>query len=115
MATTVAESRPPDSKMTARFSAVFSCSVISAPRLVIPKIFMQLQLQTHRQIVRHHPVRQITRVQVMVARREQDFAGTLVKTVLNQLGDSPVVVFPRADDKLHLIVRRKQLDVLVAV
>src|SRR5471030_256941 len=104
MATTVAESRPPDSRITARFSVVFSCSVISAPRLVIPKIFMQLQLQAYWQVVRHHPVSQVPCIQVVVTRRKQHFAGTSLKTVLDQLGHGPVIVFPGADDEFHLII-----------
>ena len=46
---------------------------------------MQLQLQTHWQVVRHHPISQIPSIQVMVTWREQDFAGTLIQTVLDQL------------------------------
>ncbi|MCY1354578.1 hypothetical protein D9M69_409610 [compost metagenome] len=47
--------------------------------------------------------------------REQDFTGALVQTVLDRLGNRPVIVLSRADDKLHLIVGREQLDVFVAV
>lgn len=45
---------------------------------------MQLQLQTHWQVVRHHPVSQVPSIKVMVTRREQDFAGAPIKTVLDQ-------------------------------
>ena len=76
---------------------------------------MQLQLQAHRQVIRHHPVRQVPGAQIVMARRQQYFAGPLVESVLDQLGHGPVVIFPGTDHELDLIVGRQQFDILVTV
>lgn len=76
---------------------------------------VQLQLQADRQVVGHDPIGQFSRADLMVARREQDFTGTLVEAVLDQLGYRPVVVLSRTDDELHLIVVGQQRDIFVSV
>ncbi|MNN28061.1 hypothetical protein D3C81_1416180 [compost metagenome] len=50
-----------------------------------------------------------------MAWREQYLAGALLQSILDELGYRPVIVFPRADDELHLIVAGQLAKVLVAV
>jgi hypothetical protein len=76
---------------------------------------MQLQLQAHWQVIRDDPVGQVTRIQVMVTRRKQYFASTPVQAVLDQLGDSPVIVFAGTDDEFDLVIGGQQFDVFVAI
>jgi hypothetical protein len=101
MASTTAESMPPESRTTAGFTG---------QRLVVPQELVQLHLEPHRQPVRHDPVGQRARVELVLARREQHLAA-FVQAVLGEHRARPVVVGPVAQHELDLVVRRQQFDV----
>src|SRR5690606_26761698 len=87
----------------------------SVTRRVIPQDLVQLQLQTHGQIVADDPVGQRAQVDLTIARREQHLTRARIQPILDQLGNCPVVVFPRADDELDLIVTTQMLDIGVKI
>src|ERR1700722_20331932 len=100
MASTVAESRPPDKSTTARALATL------LPRHIAPQNLVELNLEAHRQAILENPVREVARGQLLVARRKQH--GTPgIEAELAQLGATPLVVRTPTNNKLHQIVGRK--------
>src|SRR5690606_23413199 len=107
MASTTAESMPPDTRTTAFFTcdSIASMGVPgSAPGLVVPEDLVQLHLEAHRQAVGDDPVGQLARGQLRLAGREQHVAARMDR-MLRHHPARPLVVFAAADDELHLVVR----------
>src|SRR5256885_15839170 len=69
IASTVAESRPPDNNTTA------ADAVTLLPRHVAPEVFVQLDLQAHRQPVLEYPVGELARRELLMTRRKQHRAA----------------------------------------
>src|SRR5260370_7475061 len=92
-ASTVAESRPPDNNTTAGIPSTLLA------RHVAPEIFMQLDLQAHRQPVLEYPVGELARRELLMTRRKQHRAAGR-KGELAQLAATPLVVAAAADHEL---------------
>src|SRR5690606_8246932 len=108
IASTTAESMPPETSTTAGFFALASIAILSsAARLVVPQQLVQLQLEAHGRLLRHDPVGQVARRDFAEAGREQDLAA-FVQAVLGDHADRPVEVRAVADDELHLVARGEQ-------
>src|SRR6266705_2016157 len=86
IASTVAESRPPDNNTTA------ADAVTLLPRHIAPQVFVQLDLQAHRQPVLEYPVSELA-----------------------QLAATPLVVAAPADHELHQVPRAQPRQLLIAV
>src|SRR3977135_465156 len=68
LASTVAESRPPDNNTTAADPSTL------LPRHVAPEVFVQLDLQAHRQPVLEYPVGELARRALLMAPRKTNRA-----------------------------------------
>src|SRR5215469_14788135 len=127
MARVVAESSPPESKTTARGLDI--CSIIALIRQprnasfehfrlpswhVAPQVLVQLDLEAHRQAIREDPVGEITRGELLVARRKEHGAA-LRQCHLAELCAAPLVIATVADDELHQVMRREARQLLVAI
>ena len=100
IASTVAESRPPESSTTAGFMH----DGRSLSRHVAPQHLVELQLEAHRQPVLEDPVGERRRARL--ARSSARTApGSARQRVLAQVRLAPVVILARADHELHLIAR----------
>src|SRR3984893_263116 len=108
IASTVAESRPPDNNTTAREPSTL------LPRHVAPEIFMQLDLQAHRQPVLEYPVGELARRELLMTRRKQHRAAG-GKGELAQLAATPLVVAAAADHELDQVPRAQPRQLLIAV
>src|SRR2546430_13390755 len=82
IASTVAESRPPDNNTTA------GDAVTLLPRHIAPQVFVQLDLQAHRQPVLEYPVGELARRELLMTRRKQHRAAGR-EGELAQLGATP--------------------------
>src|ERR1700722_880341 len=105
MASTVAESSPPESNTTAGFTPRASLA-----RYIAPQHLVELQLEAHRQTVGQDPIGERGRRYLRVARREQHLAP-LAQGMLLEICLAPVVVLARADHELHLVARGEQSEV----
>src|SRR3979409_1366197 len=93
IASTVAESRPPDNNPTAADPSTL------LPRHVAPEIFVQLDLQAHRQPILEYPVGELARRELLMTRRKQHRAAGR-KAELAQLAATPLVVAAAAEHEL---------------
>src|SRR4051812_37017010 len=75
---------------------------------------MQLDLEAHREPVGQDPLRELARLELTVAWREQ-YAAALRELQIVQLGTTPFVVGPRGDHELDLIGLPEQLQLLIEV
>src|SRR2546423_7042676 len=108
IASTVAESRPPDNNTTA------ADAVTLLPGHIAPQVFVQLDLQAHRQPVLEYPVGELARRELLMTRRKQHrTAGR--KGELAQLAATPLVVAAPADHELHQVPRAQPRQLLIAV
>src|SRR5579883_2285057 len=127
MARVVAESRPPETRTTARWEAMVMLSCDAAlgaaashgaarllPGHVAPEILMQLDLQAHRQPVRENPVGELPRRELLVARGEEHRAAAF-KTELPHLRHAPLVVGPVADHEFHEILCVQPGKLVIAI
>src|SRR6266850_6987885 len=108
IASTVAESRPPDNNTTAADASTL------LPRHIAPQVFVQLDLQAHRQPVLEYPVGELARPELLMARRKQHRA-TGRKGELAQLAATPFVVAAAADHELDQVARAQPRQLLIAV
>jgi len=75
---------------------------------------VQLSLEAHRQAISDDPIRQLTRRDLLVTRREQHRAA-LIESVLTHALHSPLIVRARAKHELHFVMRGQQRQVVPAV
>src|SRR6266404_3002467 len=108
IASTVAESRPPDNNTTAADASTL------LPRHIAPQVFVQLDLQAHRQPVLEYPVGELARRELLMTRRKQHRAAGREGEVA-QLGATPFVVAAAADHELHQVPRAQPRQFLIAV
>src|ERR1700726_2502625 len=108
IASTVAESRPPDNNTTAADASTL------LPRHVAPEIFVQLDLQAHRQPVLEYPVGELARRELLMTRRKQHRAAGR-KAELAQLLATPLVVAAAADHELDQVPRAQPRQLLIAL
>src|SRR5580700_5868852 len=106
MASTVAESRPPDSSTMARTLAVTSLA-----RHIAPQNFVKLHLKTYGYAIRQNPIRQHGRRKLRVAGREKNAAAFRQAMPAHELF-APVIVRARADHEFELVARREIPEVL---
>src|ERR1700733_482159 len=78
---------------------------------IAPKIFVQLDLESYRELVRQDPFRQVLRMQLFVVGREQHLA-TACQSMLAGHCPRPLVVGAIADHELHLVGTAQCRDVL---
>src|SRR5213082_2821183 len=90
IASIVAESRPPDNNATAADPSTL------LSRHIAPQVFVQLNLQAHRQPVLEYPVGERARRDLLMTRRKQHRAAGR-EGELAQLGATPFVVAAPAD------------------
>src|SRR6187455_2218958 len=107
MASTVAESSPPDSNTTARTAGLLS-------RDIAPQHLVKLQLEPHRQAICEDPVGELPCRQLLGARREQHLAAC-GKAARFDLRPAPLVVGTIADHELDLLLRTQQREVVVTI
>src|SRR5947207_9142581 len=108
IASTVAESRPPDNNTTAADPSTL------LSRHVAPQVFVQLDLQAHRQPVLEYPVCELARRELLMTRRKQHRAAGR-EGELAQLGATPLVVAAAADHEFHQVPRAQPRQLLIAV
>src|ERR1700726_1598133 len=108
IASTVAESRPPDNNTTAADASTL------LPRHIAPEIFVQLDLQAHRQPVLEYPVGELARRELLMTRRKQH-RTTGRQGELAQLAATPFVVAAAADHELDQVARAQPRQLLIAV
>src|SRR3989344_3054408 len=106
-ASTVAESRPPETSTTA-----FPPASVSAG--IVPQKFVQLHLHAHRQAVGENPFGEIGRVHLPVTGRKQHLANP-VELVFGEMRAAPFVVRAIADHELDLILFRQMRDIGIQV
>src|SRR6478735_940627 len=96
MASTVAESSPPDSRTTARIDGLLS-------RDIAPQHLVKLHLEPYGQAVGEDPVGELPCRQLLCARREQHLAarGEIARCDLRA---GPLVVGSIADHELDLLL-----------
>src|SRR5205823_7511743 len=108
IASTVAESRPPDNNTTAADPSTL------LSRHIAPQVFVQLDLQAHRQPVLEYPVSELARRELLMTRRKQHRAAGR-EGELAQLGATPLVVAAAADHEFHQVPRAQPRQLLIAV
>src|SRR6202162_1020144 len=108
IASTVAESRPPDNNTTAAEASTL------LPRHIAPEVFVQLDLQAYRQPVLEYPVGEPARRELLMTRRKQHRA-TGRKGELAQLAATPFVVAAAADHEFDQVARAQPRQLLIAV
>src|SRR5690242_21839058 len=108
IASTVAESRPPDSRTTARTG--FIGTSLSFSRHVAPQDLVELELKANRQPVREDPVGELARGQLLGAGTEEHRAA---RRQLGHLRAAPLVVSAIADHELDLLLGAQQCELVI--
>src|ERR1700738_832477 len=109
IASTVAEARPPANNTT---PAPEPSTLL--PRHIAPEVFVQLDLQAHRQPVLEYPVGELARRELLMTRRKQH-RGVGRQSEIAQLAATPFVVAAAADHELDQVARAQPRELLIAV
>src|SRR5687768_12325164 len=106
----VAESRPPESRTTARRSRAGG-DVSDTARLRCPDVLVELELQAHRQGRVQDPARQLLRIQDAMRWRKQHGRDAIHEVMPGH--DVVCVVEVRAirDHELHFVVRAQRVEI----
>src|SRR6476620_7236070 len=103
MAAAVYESRPPLKRTTARR--------LDATCRGIPDVLVQLELDTHGQMVRENPLRQESRIHDAVHGRYVDGPRPPYQIVARDHFARVYVVLTVLDDELHLVMGAKAFEI----